>query len=503
MSQLKKRIKSLNANRWRSSSDGERDQAAQFESDRGRIINSAAIRRLQQKTQVFPLERNSVVRTRLTHSMEVQQVGRYIVQTLFKEIKQKNTNRQDSTTIPFELQHSVESLVEMACLAHDVGNPPFGHFGEVAINRWFVDFFKQHPLSDLTDASSDNLVQQLTEDLTHFEGNAQGIRLIHSLLQLNLTYSQIGSMLKYTRSASEPHHQIPSEYQYLTKKPGYYYSEAELIKTLQSELKLQPYCRYFLSYIMEAADDISYCIADLEDAVEKKILTVSELYRLLDRFWQPKKAKDKGELSDYDTLFEAVIQNAYAAYEDEQASSVFAERDFFTRLRVNTIHHLVPYAVSRILEHETEIAAGSFNQALLEKGESAEFYLLNGFKTVARENVFNHPQIESMMLQGFKVITGLFDLYAPLLKIKCDDFIALIKEELKQSNDFLTESLLIHRLSSKYRRVYLDAVRNIKGDLNHYILLEYYYRVRLIQDYISGMTDHFAYDEYRSLMAIA
>ena len=105
-----------------------------FESDRGRIINSPAIRRLQQKTQVFPLERNAAVRTRLTHSMEVQQVGRYIAKEILsrlKELKLLEAYGLDELTGPFE------SIVEMSCLMHDIGNPPFGHFGEAAINDWF------------------------------------------------------------------------------------------------------------------------------------------------------------------------------------------------------------------------------------------------------------------------------------------------------------------------------------------------------------------------------
>lgn len=122
-----------------------------FESDRGRIINSPAIRRLQQKTQVFPLERNAAVRTRLTHSMEVQQVGRYIAKEILSRLKEQNRLEEyglDALTGPFE------SIVEMACLMHDIGNPPFGHFGEAAINDWFRQ--RLHP----EDAES----QPLTHD---------------------------------------------------------------------------------------------------------------------------------------------------------------------------------------------------------------------------------------------------------------------------------------------------------------------------------------------------
>lgn len=491
MQSLIQQIKSLNTNRQRSSKNEDAHESAPFESDRGRIINSAAIRRLQQKTQVFPLERNAVVRTRLTHSMEVQQVGRYIVQTLFKKLSQFEQ-------IDFHLQHSVESIVEMACLAHDVGNPPFGHFGESAINRWFVAFLNPEEITCFQNTQDHVLMQAMIEDLTHFEGNAQGIRLVHSLLQLNLTYSQIGAMLKYTRCASITKEHVPKKYHYLAKKPGFYLAETTLIKTLETELNLKSYRRYFLSYIMEAADDISYCIADLEDAVEKNILTIDSLYHLLEKAWTEEKP-NRCRL-----LFEKVIQSAYQTYQQASKKQVaFADRDFFTNLRVKTINHLVPYAVSRILENANQIAEGSFNQALLEKGQSAEFHLLNCFKTVARQNVFNHPSIESMMLQGFKVITGLLDSYAPLYKINSVDFIQLIEGKLEDSNDFLIEKLLVHRLSSRYCKVYLDTIALLDTQDPNYSLWEFYYRVRLIQDYISGMTDHFAYDEYRNLMAIA
>jgi len=145
-----------------------------YESDRGRIINSAAIRRLQQKTQVFPLERNAAVRSRLTHSLEVQQTGRFIVQKIFDSLDQQGVALTD---IGLDgMARPLETLVEMACLMHDVGNPPFGHFGEAAISHWF----SQH-LADIAPIDF-QLQQELCLDICHFEGNAQGLRLMHTLL---------------------------------------------------------------------------------------------------------------------------------------------------------------------------------------------------------------------------------------------------------------------------------------------------------------------------------
>ena len=141
-----------------------------FESDRGRIINSAAVRRLQQKTQVFPLERNSAVRSRLTHSLEVQQVGRFIVQKIFQKLEQ---NQLDKYRL-YGLERCLESVVEMSCLLHDVGNPPFGHFGEQAINDWFEQNFKSMlPKTKKGDKENDkekqlSISKELTRDICHF-----------------------------------------------------------------------------------------------------------------------------------------------------------------------------------------------------------------------------------------------------------------------------------------------------------------------------------------------
>ncbi|MGJ8663451.1 MAG: dGTP triphosphohydrolase, partial [Marinicella sp.] len=225
-----------------------------LESDRGRIINSASVRRLQQKTQVFPLERNAAVRSRLTHSMEVQQNGRYIVKTIFKKLgdraKEIGLNG---------LQPAVESLVEMACLMHDIGNPPFGHFGEVAISEWFGSHLPQ--FNTINDSEHSLLSKQILRDLAQFEGNAQAIRLTFSLQQMNLTYAQSASILKYTRAAYDATPDNNDQLSYLKKKPGFYLSENKFVEDMLEQLSMQSGHRHPFSYVMEAADDIAYCLA--------------------------------------------------------------------------------------------------------------------------------------------------------------------------------------------------------------------------------------------------
>ncbi|BDH47050.1 deoxyguanosinetriphosphate triphosphohydrolase [Salmonella enterica subsp. enterica serovar Choleraesuis] len=470
-----------------------------FESDRGRIVNSPAIRRLQQKTQVFPLERNAAVRTRLTHSLEVQQVGRYIAKEVLSRLKEQNL--LDAYGLA-ELTGPFESMVEMACLMHDIGNPPFGHFGESAINDWFSRWVN---LATCDDEEGDRcqigilrlapgeeranaLRRKMRQDLCHFEGNAQGVRLVHSLLRMNLTWSQVGCILKYTRPAWFEG-SAPESHRYLMKKPGFYLSEEEYIVQLRKELQIEEYCRFPLTWIMEAADDISYCIADLEDAVEKHIFTTPQLYQHLEQAWGIVEPGD---------LFDKVIRAAWVkATANEMQLS--ADDQFFMYLRVNALNNLVPYAAQRFIDNIEQVYHGNFNQALLEDG-SAYGKLLEIFKIVAVNQVFNHPDVEQLELQGYRVIRGLLDIYSPLLLMPVKDFHNLVAgNNLRQ---WPIETRLYHKLSTRYCLAYSEAVSAISPADPDFLIWEYYYRCRLIQDYISGMTDLYAWDEYRRLMAV-
>ena len=282
--------KKLTCHRSQPSSKSPRSLLTETESDRGRIIQSAAIRRLQQKTQVYPLETNAAVRSRLTHSLEVQQTGRFLAQTIINKFN--NSNQLSAVGLAGK-ETVFTNIVEMSCLIHDVGNPPFGHFGETAISGWIRS---NAPGSHQSAAGTPSklFTETLLPDLAVFEGNAQGLRIISQLQNLNLTYSQMAALMKYTRPPFETRPEKSSPEYYRKKKPGYYYSEAELVNKIQSHLNIDKGCRFPLVYIMEAADDISYCIADLEDAVDKGILSYRDLeYHLhtvwegVRRYWKP------------------------------------------------------------------------------------------------------------------------------------------------------------------------------------------------------------------------
>ncbi|BET97983.1 dGTPase [Xenorhabdus taiwanensis] len=485
--------------------DDEEQVTRQFESDRGRIINSAAIRRLQQKTQVFPLERNAAVRSRLTHSLEVQQIGRYISKTIIAELVKQGLLEKYGLS---DRLLAFESLVEMACLMHDIGNPPFGHFGEAAIKDWFSrrldPDYSLHTLKTenrqdactvaalrLTgEGKKDLFRRQLRRDLCQFEGNAQAIRLAHNLLRLNLTYAQIGCILKYTCPAYRLE-ETPAEFSYLMKKIGYYWSEESFICELRKELQMEEFCRFPLTYIMEAADDISYCIADLDDAVEKGIFNVKQLVEYLKKEWEENGGHRKGD------LFESTVMQAYQKTTNNEARRNIHEQ-FFMYLRVFITGKLVPYTAKLFIEHLPEIYAGTFNHALLE-GNGEEHRLLKTLKNVTRKRVFNYPEVEELELQGYRIITGLLDVYSPLLALPRQDFM-----ELNQNNfhkQYFIETRLLHKLSTKHRLAYGEAVEGIVAtDETEKEVIEFYYRARLIQDYISGMTDNYAYEEYRKFM---
>lgn len=485
----------------------------QCESDRGRILNSAAVRRLQQKTQVFPLERNAAVRSRLTHSLEVMQVGRFIARNLVKELKKQDHHTRDIDG----LEQALESIVEMSCLMHDVGNPPFGHFGEKAIQNWLNDHLSACILKSFNgkakdkdkDKASDYISDPFLNDLINFEGNAQGIRLITNLQKLNLTKTQIASVLKYTRCGTEdaPENKDHPQY-YLLKKVGYYFSEKPIVDEITQFHGLTEGHRHPIAYIMEAADDISYCIADLEDAVDKNILSMEALKSLLLKEYAnfypecPKKPSEKcqckgGVKTKACQRMEKILSSneGWSTYDPDDVSQ------FFIAVRSTFISKLVTHAVNAIVKSLPAILNGSYSGHLLED-DSPYSRVAKAMKRVAFSHVFNHREVEANELKGYTVITGLLDKYRPLLEAPE----SLFCEALKDGEDVpVLLCRMCKKLPQKHLRAYKEALDPKSENLARFPnaqAMEYYYRCRLIQDLVSGMTDQYALDEYRELMAM-
>ncbi|HCH23614.1 MAG TPA: dGTPase [Oceanospirillaceae bacterium] len=462
----------------------------QMESDRGRAINSAAVRRLQQKTQVFPLETNAAVRSRLTHSLEVMQVGRYISKRIMQKLDQQGELENCAL---HELSDGFVSAVEIACLLHDVGNPPFGHLGEEVISQWLqkqiIPVFQQRFGAQAEAA-------MLAADLAQFEGNAQGLRILHSLQGLNLTYTQLASLFKYTRMAGEPR----PDNVYRQKKPGYYYAEQDLYKQVGKHLQIDQGCRFPLAYIMEAADDISYCIADLADAVDKGILTVQQLHELLLAQWYQLTAAQHDLSVEDGQLLPRILLKAMTDYHDETLDK---DHSYLLALRTRFVNALVEHAADHYVANHTAIFHGQFDGSLIE-GNDVYSLAAKTLKKVAVSKVFSTPEVEHLELKGVAVIRGLLQAYKPLLEFAFTDFWELATSEEQSIKGYPIETRLYHKLSGKHKRTYIAVVQPLLEQATNKTemeMLEYYYRVRLLLDYISGMTDNFALAEYQLLTA--
>jgi dGTPase len=493
----------LKVDRFRQSSILGRSFNDEMESDRGRAINSAAVRRLQQKTQVFPLETNAAVRSRLTHSLEVQQVGRHISKLVLKGL---NDSGIDTT----EYSEGFISAVEVACLLHDIGNPPFGHFGEEAINLWTRSFLAE-TIRKLSGDETD--CDKLIKDLCDFEGNAQGIRLLHHIQTLNLTYTQLACLLKYTRpafedkpgdkdkSGNEPEDKpkAPDPFEYRKKKPGYYFAEQELYKRIQEVLSIKDGCRFPLTYIMEAADDISYCIADVDDAVDKGILSIEKLHSEIARIWESYRGKEGVDDAVVDEGY--LLKIADSAMKNAQAEKFNGHHAYILKLRTKLVNDLADYAATRYVKNHNAVFNGTLDGSLLD-GCDKYHLATETLKDLAVCNVFNHPEVENLELKGYAVISGLLKIYSPLMTLSFEDFKTLVTTDRLKNNP--VETRLLHKLSGKHKATYLSAIADVfekEKHSNSDKLLEVYHRARLLIDYISGMTDGFALDEFKSLSA--
>lgn len=285
--------------RIRPSTKGERPSVVQTGSDRGRIVFSSAFRRLQQKAQVFPLDPNAAVRTRLTHSLEVAHTGRYLAQGILYRLRQAAGLDYTNSWLS-EHEQVFTDIVEAACLIHDIGNPPFGHFGEAAIRDWFSDSgrkkFRDYARSNkIEEKTVERYLAREYLDFLTFDGNPQGLRLITKLqgddgtTGLNLTFALLMAYLKYN---CLPDKSKLANAHGTWEKPGFFFTEADIIRDVATQLGMRSESRHPLSYVMEAADDICFCMSDIEDGIEKRIVSIDEVFEKVPDAWKEKKEKN-------------------------------------------------------------------------------------------------------------------------------------------------------------------------------------------------------------------
>ena len=433
------------------------------EQDRARIVQAAPVRRLQQKTQVFPLDVKASVRSRLTHSLEVQETGRQISWRILAALP--------AGTV---CEGAFINLVEMACLLHDVGNPPFGHFGEQVMSQWLAQ-----SLDELFASAHEQLPSpqwaELRQDLLVFDGNAQSLRLVHSLHEMNLTLGQLAALCKYPQQPLLHSPQGYGQHHGWTSKRGIFFSEQPLYRALGQSLGLAPGCRHPLVYIMEAADDISYCIADLEDAVDRRILNQGELLVAL-------RGADEG---DY---MASLLEEALAS-----------GRGFFPHFRQHLTRDLVALAAHTYVSDHEAILSGAYPRALLH-GQAPAARVLDTLKRVAREQVFMRPEVEALELEGHAALRGVLSTYSCLLALPAAQFERLLAGN--GGSELFFARRLFHRLSARHLKAYRLAVASRDPRFDKCSEQEWYYRVRLLLDYVSGMTDTYALEEFRLLSGI-
>lgn len=417
------------------------ENRSEFQRDYDRLTFSAPFRRLQNKTQVFPLPGSIFVHNRLTHSLEVSCVGRSLGNDVAKAILERQPELQDSF-LP-----EIGSIVSAACLAHDLGNPPFGHSGEKAISTFFSEgkgqFLKE------VQSNGEQLTSMEWEDLTHFEGNANAFRILTHQFEgrrkggFVLTYSTLASIVKYPYSSSLANGK---------PKFGFFVSEEEGFRQIATELGLiklndhpLKYARHPLVYLVEAADDICYQLMDIEDAHKLKILTTEETQTLLLAYFSEER--------------QAQIRKAFLIVNDTNEQIVY--------LRSSVIGLLIRECTRAFLEHEAEILAGSFNTPLIKCISECPALAYKRCTDISIEKIYRSRDVLDVELAGFRVISTLLEMMI----------------EAVTSPEKAYSELLINRVSSQY---------NIKAPV-------LYERIQAVLDYISGMTDVFALDLYRKI----
>lgn len=437
----------------------------EFQRDYDRLIFSPSFRRLQNKTQVFPLPGAVFVHNRLTHSLEVASVGRSLANNVALALQEKYAKEEWTDKL-----QSLDDIVATACLAHDMGNPPFGHSGERAI----IAYFSEGPGQRFREVLND----QQWADLTHFDGNANAFRLLthqfigHREGGFALTYSSLASIIKYPYASTFASHK---------PKFGFFQSEEESFLKIVDRLGLEPlhvegelglqvdgtplnelstdglfphrpqlrYARHPLCFLVEAADDICYQIMDIEDAHNLKLLSTEETKELLLGFFD-------GEVKE-----KARRGLNYVPDINEQIGY----------LRSRVIGLLVHECSQVFLDHEEEILQGTFQKPLLKSVSEVPARAYAHCSEVAVARIYRSSDVVDIEVAGYQIITQLLD--------------KLIDAVLHPQRSY--SKLLLDRIPMQYE-TRVDAV---------------YARIMAVLDYISGMTDVYALDLYRKIFGMS
>lgn len=419
------------------------DDRSEFKRDSDRLIYSAPFRRLQNKTQVFPLPGSIFVHNRLTHSLEVSSLGKSLGDDVARILTERHPELRGT------LFEEIGTIVQTAGLAHDLGNPPFGHSGEKAIQAFFTEGEGQELRTRVSD--------RFWDDITHFEGNANAFRILthrfHGRREggFVMTYSTLASIVKYPFASSEARGH---------GKFGFFAPEEDSYRKIADELGIarlsadgEPlrYARHPLVYLMEAADDICYEIMDIEDAHKLKLLTYQETEDLLLGFF------------DSDTRA-SILQRV----EEDGVTDV---NEKVVYMRACVVGLLESECVHAFVDHESQILAGTFEGSLIKAISERPRNAYKRCTQVSKERIYQSKIVLDVELSGYKIMETLMrDLVS-----------AAVSPEKFHSKQ------LIKRFSSQY---------DIQSD-------DLETRLMAVIDYISGMTDIYALDIYQKINGIS
>jgi dGTPase len=424
---------------------GDTDKArSDFQRDYDRLIFSSPFRRLQNKTQVFPLPGSVFVHNRLTHSLEVASVARSMGNLFLNRVEEFNPGLIKELPIINE----VGNIVAAAALAHDLGNPAFGHSGEAAISRYFTDGDGKAYQKDMDDAQ--------WHDLINFEGNANAIRILTHPLKgkgndaYALTYSTLASIAKYPCASI-----AGKRKEFLhRKKYGFFQSEAETFQRIANELGLEKeesehliYKRHPLVYLVEAADDICYSIIDLEDAHRLKILSYDEVKNYLLPFANSKTIEDR-------------LKNNY---EDDDAK--------IGLLRAKAINTLTRICADIFYREQEALLSGTLNKSLTDLIPESYFSAWKEVEKISIERIYNFSSVIQKEVAGYKIMAGLLEEFVPAL---------------------------IHNNTHYYKKLVKLIPKQYHTDRT-----DIYSRTQSVLDFVSGMTDLYAVDLYRNIKGIS
>lgn len=457
-----------------------RDLRTEFEKDYHRIIGSAAFRRLQDKTQVFPLDKSDYIRTRLTHSLEVSSFAKSLAQNVGERLVREKRDADFDLT----KKEDISNILQCAGLIHDIGNPPFGHFGETCIREWFK---KNLPLLEYKNQKLTTLLTpQMQEDLIHFEGNAQALRVVtrlHFLVDengMNLTKALLGTIMKYPVSSTE----IGKDKNSIKyKKMGYFYADEKHFKEVQEATGTQG-SRHPLTFLLEAADDIAYKTADIEDSVEKGNISYHQLLEELKNRYRRREPEKAPGLRQSKCLYRELINILERKYEKAiskgyEKPDVYAVQNWVVSIQGS----LIFAASDSFILHYDEIMQGSYGYDLFH-GTDAED-IMKDLGQIAYEYSFTTKQIFKLEIAAQMIFEFLLNKFVD----------AIIHYDTDEKPTAL-QTKLTALISKDFKRIYQKEAEGKTESEKLYL------RLLLVTDFICSMTDGYAKNLYQELNGI-